>query len=154
MINVEMKGLDELLGKLKNISKETSGKSGRFAIQKAGDVVLKAAIANAEQIDDSGTGQSIAKNIKKRFSTRRFKQTGDLMVRIGVQGGAVLQDGDKNKSSGKPTPHWRLLEFGTSKMEAKPFFRRALSDNVQQSTDEFVRQYQAKLDRMIKKGSI
>jgi len=55
-------------------------------------------------------------------------------------------------SANAPTPHWRLLEFGTEKMQADPFMRQALESNVSTATSEFVGQYKRSIDRAIKKA--
>jgi HK97 gp10 family phage protein len=60
-----------------------------------------------------------------------------------------------NPDSGKkgPTPHFRLLEFGTEKMSARPFMRPALAENIEAATNEFVLQYNKSLDRAAKKAA-
>jgi HK97 gp10 family phage protein len=117
-------------------------------------VVRNAARSNALQMDDKETGRSIARNVTEKWNGRLFKTTGDLGFRVGVQQGAVLpKKGEApDLSAGGPTPHWRLLEFGTERMAARPFMRPALENNVQRATDEFMRQYGKALDRAIKKG--
>lgn len=106
---------------------------------------------NAGDIDDPETGRSIAANIATRWNGRLYKKTGDLGFRVGVLYGAILKDGGE-KTANSPTPHWRLLEFGTEKMKAQPFMRRALADNVEAVADAFTREYNKVLDRAIKKG--
>lgn len=79
------------------------------------------------------------------------------MFRVGVMQGAQLPQlpkGEKADDTAKaPTPHWRLLEFGTEKMRARPFMRPALADNISAATDEFLRQYEKALDRAIRKAN-
>lgn len=145
-------GLDALLGKLESIQYETKFKGGRFALRKAAQVIREAAKQNAMQLDDDGTGRSIAQNIVERWSSKRFKATGDLGFRVGVAGRAVTQKSNPDQGAGSPTPHWRLLEFGTSKMRARPFLRPALEQNTGAATDEFVNQYGKAIDRAIKRG--
>ena len=145
-------GLDSLLAKFESIKYDVKRKGGRSALRKAAMVVVNAAKQNAESLDDAETGRSIADNVALRWDGKLFKSTGDLGFRVGVLHGAVLKNGG-DKSKNAPTPHWRLLEFGTAKMPANPFFRRALADNISQVTDTFVLQYEKAIDRAIKRAA-
>ncbi len=78
------------------------------------------------------TDESIAKNIATRVSTRKFKSQGTIKGRVGVRGGAK---NDGSAGTFGDTWYWRLLEFGTSKMTAKPMLRPAFNSN--QVTDAF-----------------
>lgn len=147
-------GLESLLGKLDGLSLDIRRKGGRAALRKAAMVALNAAKAGAEKIDDPGTGRSISDNIALRWNGRLFKQSGDLGFRIGVLHGAVLPaKGDSiDKQKNAPTPHWRLWEFGTSKMKGTPFMRSALADNIAEMTSTFVSEYEKSIDRAIKRA--
>jgi HK97 gp10 family phage protein len=62
----------------------------------------------------------------------------------------------KGKGKGNPggdTFYWRFLEFGTEHSEAKPFLRRALEDNSQKATNEFISQWDKSIDRVLKKAA-
>jgi HK97 gp10 family phage protein len=74
------------------------------------------------------------------------------MFRVGVMGGAKLNKDNKDEGPGGPTPHFRLLEFGTEKMAARPFFARALSENAQKATDVFISQFSAAIDRALRRS--
>jgi HK97 gp10 family phage protein len=149
----DVQGLPELLAKLESVSQDIKKKGGRFALRKAANIVAKAAKQNSESIDDPETGRSISKNIALRWDGKRFRRTGDLGFRVGVQHGAVLKRGTPDLSSNAPTPHWRLLEFGTQKMAAQPFMRRALEENVGVATQTFVTEYKKALDRAIRRAA-
>ena len=160
-VQFELRGVDELNIKLKGLTNDLKYKGGRFALRKAANIVRDSAIAGAERVDDQATPESIAKNIVVRFSPRRFKNTGDLAFRVGVLGGArqtsqKYQDLGIYKGKGKENPggdtfYWRFLEFGTEHSSAKPFIRKALSENVSKATDEFIRQYDKTIDRYLSK---
>ena len=139
-VEFQLNGLPELLGKLDALDYDMKRKSGRFALRKAAQVLRKQARANAERVDDPMTESNIAENIVERWSGRTFKKTGNLMFRIGVQGGA-------KKGT---TAHWRFLEFGTSKMPAQPILRPVPDQAGQQAVDEFISQYSKKIDRVLK----
>ncbi|HDS1791546.1 HK97 gp10 family phage protein [Pseudomonas putida] len=151
-VDFSILGLDSLLGKLSEVSVDVRRKGGRAALRKAAQVVVQKAKAGAERIDDKATGRSISDNIAIRWNGRLFKRTGDLGFRIGVLHGAVLKDGG-DLSSNAPTPHWRLIEFGTEKMPAAPFMRPALADSISEVTNTFVTEYEKAIDRAIRRAA-
>lgn len=145
-------GLDSLLGKLDSVKQDVKFKGGRFALRKAAQLIADKAKEGAKRVDDPSTGRSIADNIALRWNGRLFKRTGDLGFRIGVRHGAVLKNGG-DTSTNAPTPHWRLLEFGTEKMRAQPFMRSALADNISAATSTFISEYEKAIDRAIKRAA-
>lgn len=147
----ELKGVPSVVNFLKEFGPAVVNKGARFALRKGANLVRDAAKANAEPLDDESTGRSIADNIVVRFSNRTFKRTGDIMFRVGVLGGAKLAKENPDQEAGAPTPHWRLLEFGTEKMAAKPFMRRALADNAQAATDITASELDKWIDRYVKR---
>ncbi|MBI6886457.1 HK97-gp10 family putative phage morphogenesis protein [Pseudomonas putida] len=151
-VDFSILGLEGLLGKLATVSVDVRHKGGRAALRKAAQVVVQKAKAGAERIDDKATGRSISDNIALRWNGRLFKRTGDLGFRIGVLHGAVLKDGGE-LSSNAPTPHWRLIEFGTEKMPAAPFMRPALADSISEVTNTFVTEYEKAIDRAIRRAA-
>ncbi|WP_070095958.1 HK97-gp10 family putative phage morphogenesis protein [Pseudomonas sp. NBRC 111139] len=151
-VDFSILGLDSLLGKLSEVSVDVRRKGGRAALRKAAQVVVQKAKAGAERMDDKATGRSISDNIALRWNGRLFKRTGDLGFRIGVMHGAVLKDGG-DLSTNAPTPHWRLIEFGTEKMPAAPFMRPALADSISEVTNTFVTEYEKAVDRAIRRAA-
>jgi HK97 gp10 family phage protein len=151
-IEFALEGIDGLVGKLEAISYDMKRKGGRSALRKAAQVVANKAKEGAERLDDPETGRSIAANIALRWNGRLFKASGDLSFRVGVLHGAVLKNGG-DLSANSPTPHWRLLEFGTSKMAAQPFMRKALADNISEATSTFITEYEKAIDRAIKRAA-
>ncbi|MDV5099586.1 HK97 gp10 family phage protein [Pseudomonas sp. LSJ-87] len=150
-VEFSITGLDSLLGKLESVSYDVRRKGGRAALRKAAQVVIQKAKEGAERIDDKETGRSIADNIALRWNGKLFKQTGDLGFRVGVLHGAVLKDGG-DLSPNSPTPHWRLIEFGTEKMTAAPFMRPALANSISEVTNTFVTEYEKAIDRAIRRA--
>lgn len=148
-------GADEVLAKLRQLSYETNKKGGRRALRLAAQFIRDAAQENAVALNDPETGRAISSNIAERWNGRLNKTTGDLGFRVGVLQGAVLPGrGEKpNESAGGPTPHWRLLEFGTEKMAARPFMRRALSQNVEAATSIFMYEFDRALARALKRAA-
>lgn len=149
-------GLDSLLGKFESISYDVKRKGGRSALRKASQVIAGALKQNALALDDADTGRSIADNVGLRWNNRTFKRTGHLAFRVGIlQGAKTPKKGDPAllTTAGSPTPHWRLLEFGTEKMPAQPFARRALAENIAAATSTFITEYDKALDRAIKRAA-
>jgi HK97 gp10 family phage protein len=151
-VEFSITGLDSLLGKLDSLSYDIRRKGGRAALRKAAQVVMQKAKEGAERIDDKETGRSIADNIALRWNGRLFKQTGNLGFRVGVLHGAVLKDGG-DLSPNSPTPHWRLIEFGTENMAADPFMRTALANSISEVTNTFVTEYEKAIDRAIRRAA-
>ncbi|MNC12100.1 hypothetical protein D3C75_598130 [compost metagenome] len=145
-------GLDSLTAKLESVTYDMKRKGGRSALRRAAAVIAEKAKARAMLLDDAETGRSIADNIVLRWNGRLFKRTGDLGFRIGVKHGAVLKDGGE-LSANSPTPHWRLLEFGTQYMAADPFMRPALEESISDATNVFVTEYEKTIDRAIKRAA-
>jgi HK97 gp10 family phage protein len=141
-------GVDDLISKIDTISDDLRRKGGRAALRRAANVIVEKAKANARRLDDPDTGRSIADNVALRWNGRQFRQTGDLAFRIGVLHGAVLQK-HPDKALNAPTPHWRLLEFGTEKMKAEPFLRPAADSSIDQVISTFVTEYEKAIDRAI-----
>jgi len=87
------------------------------------------------------------------FDNRYFRKTGQFRFKIGVAGGAKSQlDNDENK--GGDTYYWRYLEFGTSKMAARPFMRPALESSKDAVMDEFFNEMTKVIDRALKDAGV
>jgi HK97 gp10 family phage protein len=168
-VSFKLEGMDEILGKLKELSHDVKYRGGRFALRKAANLVATKAKENAKTIDDPATAEDISKNIAVRWSGRTFKTTGDLKFRVGVMGGArqyantrdnvragragasYAVGGDKSNPGGD-TFYWRFLEFGTERTRAQPFMRRALSENVSAAVAEFSKEFPKAIDRALKRA--
>lgn len=161
-VQFSITGIDELLAKLDSVTYDVKRKGGRSALRRAAQVVQKAAQENfiRQSIDDPKTAADISKNITVRWSSRRFKQTGDLGFRIGVLGGAkgyAKASGElKGKGKGNPggdTWYWRFAEFGKENVAARPFMRPALESNQAQATNTFIVEYGKSIDRAIARAA-
>lgn len=153
-IEFSLNGADEIMGKIREVKSDVAKRGGRAALRKAAQVVEQALKTNAQALDDIGTGRSIADNVALRWNGRLNKSTGDLGFRIGIMGTAkTARRGEKVElGTGAKTPHWRLLEFGTENMPAKPFARKALAENIALVTNTFITEYNKALDRAIKRA--
>lgn len=151
-VEYKLTGVDELLGKLESITDDMKRKGGRAALRKAANVIANRAKANARRLDDPETGRSIADNIAVRWNGREFKRSGNLGFRIGVLHGAVLKR-HPDKAKNAPTPHWRLLEFGTENMRAQPIMRPAAENGAEEAMNTFVEEYGKSIDRAIARSA-
>lgn len=155
MAEFELQGMESLLAKFEVAKQEVKYKSGRSALRKAANVVANKAKQKAQTYDDPETAESIAKNVAVRWSSKRFKTTGDLAFRIGILGGARSGGQKKGKGKGAPggdTFHWRFLEHGTEKMAARPFLLPALKDNQSEVISTFAKAFEKSIDTAIKKA--
>lgn len=154
-VEFSITGLDSLLGKLDSVTDDVKRKGGRYALRKAAQIIVDKAKQNAQRIDDSETGRSIAENIAMRWNGRLFKRTGDLGFRIGVLTGSTrnLEPGNPDTGPGGATPHAMLVELGTEKARAQPYLRPAMDTSMGEVTDEFVRQYERAVDRALKRAA-
>lgn len=164
----KLEGLDLLLGKLGSISADMKRKGGRAALRKAAAVISQKVKEGAMRVDDSVTPEDISKNITLRWNGRLFKRTGDLGFRIGVLGGSKQYSnmhtrkggrrgtyavGGSHDNPGGDTFYWRFVEFGTSRVAARPFMRPAMAQSVSEATDTFVTEYEKAIDRAIKRAA-
>lgn len=150
-VEVKLDGLDSLLGKLDAISDDLRRKSGRSALRKAGNIIVNQIKNNASRLDDPHTARNISDNAALRWNGKVFKLTGDLGFRIGILQGAVLKK-HPSMSKDAPTPHWRLLEFGTEKMTARPLVRAAANSRLTEVFNSFAVNYEAGIDRAIQRA--
>lgn len=121
--------LAKISRKFEKLEKKEVQKITKKSLRKGMSLFRKKIIENAKLLDDPKTTNSIYKNVALRNKRRR---DGNVTVMVGILGGARK---DKNKGIGKggDTYYWRFLEFGTSKMKARPFFRPAVEDSSVQN---------------------
>lgn len=151
-------GLQELQETLAVADNEMEYKGGRFALRKAAQVIRDAAKENSRRLNDPKTSEDIAENVVERWSNRTYKYRKEMMFRVGVLGGArqkaevnvsgELRGAGKNNPGGD-TFYWRFLEFGTSRIGARPFMRAAMEANTQAATNEYVAQFKKSVLRAI-----
>lgn len=153
MADVEFKieGLDPVIKKLRALPERFAKRGMRRALRKGANVVRDAARDNAKQIDDPETRERIWKNISVQGGgSRREKQAGGPMMRVGVRGGARHHD-EQSDLPGGNTTHWRWIEFGSANNPAQPFMRPALANNVDAATNAVVAAANVGLDKELAK---
>lgn len=164
--NFAMTGFDNLFKVLAEVKDDVRFKGGRSALRKTASVLADRVKERAAKINDPTTSEEIAKNVAIRWSSRRFKATGDLSFRVGIQGGAKqysnsranqrrgragkeYETGGDKSNPGGDTWYWRLVEFGTEHSAARPFMRPAIEASQQVLPTIFATEYERALERVI-----
>lgn len=144
MANFRLEGVDAVIKRLEALGGKEGKNASRRALRQGANVVLRDARERAARLDDPQTAENIARNLTVRGGgSRRERRVGGVMVRVGVLGGARNMEkygefkGEGKSNPGGDTWYWRLLEFGTKKMAARPFMRPALQNNTQAAIDAF-----------------
>lgn len=147
----DLKGYEHVIGKMKALPIALRKKPGRSALGTAARVVTKAAKQNALKTDDQETGRRIADNVVQRFRSKYSKQTGDLMISVGVatEKGRIPKGNPDTGPKGN-TPHWHLIELGTEQARAQPFLVPALTANIARVQDVFASALSVQLDKLAK----
>jgi len=139
----KLKGADKLHRKMRAFPGKLQKRGLRSAARKAMNIVRDDARARAKQFDDPSTGEKIWKQIAVSQGGKRSRSQGDVVMRVGVRGGA------RSSKSKTPPWYWRLLEFGTEKMKAQPFLRPSLENNVSAVTEKLVTELKNEIDRSV-----
>ncbi len=143
----DIKGLDEVVKKLREMAPKLRKKALNASMRKGMAVVRKDASDRARQFDDPATKSQIWKEIVVRSNAKKARRmgAGTFLVQVGVKGGAKQYVNNRqNRRSGRVGQsyegggnvfHWRFLELGTKDMPARPFMRPALANNVSKVTE-------------------
>lgn len=147
-------GFEDVALKMKALTYDAQYKGGRFALRKAATELARIVKANSEKVDDPATPRSIPANVTLRWNRRQFAQNGVLGFRVGVMGGAggPLPTSAFEGNPGGDTRYWRHLEFGNSRTRAQPFMRKALTDNINNLTDIFAKEFGAAMTRALQRA--
>lgn len=166
--DVDVKGLDGVIERMRGLSGKEQRKSYRFAMRKAMAPVKAAAQQGASRLDDPKTARDIAKNIA--IATGRRQPNNQEMMRVGVLGGArnyvsnksnvrkgragaeYSVGGDKSNPGGN-TWYWRFLELGTRFVHQQEFLRPALHSQAQAVTDTLAKHLSLAIDRAVKRAA-
>ena len=147
-VELNIQGMDQLKRKLDQLSNPKKAKQiARKAARQAMNLVRDAARTNAKAIDDPETREKIHKNIVTQGGKSR--NSNEVVIRVGVKGGASFSNPNPPSLSGGDTRHWRWVEFGSSNNPAVPFMRPALSTNLDQITSKFVQVFDDEITKAL-----
>lgn len=157
-----IQGLDEVIAKMKALPIELRNKGAKAAGRKGANVIRDAAKAGWKPIDRPETPNNISENVLVQFGSRHFHQTGDIMFRVGIRGGArsygnTRENRRKDRvgklyKTGGNTFYWRFLEFGTSRFHGLFIMQKAMAASVEPATDATVSELNRQIDRITEKG--
>lgn len=151
-------GLDDVMERMQLMRINMQKKYARKAARKAMNIARDAARQKAKSFDDPDSTEKIYKNIVVQQVKRKNKNPGEVVMSVGIKGGAYANTKENRKKGrageetanigstsnpGGDTFYWRFKEFGTAKMAAEPFMRPALADNIDAVTDDFASTLQA-----------
>jgi HK97 gp10 family phage protein len=141
MADVEIKGLSELLAAMRQLPKEIEQKCLRASVAPGAQLIRN----TAQEIVTRKTGL-VAKAVRIGFNKKEStpgRVVYHVFVSMNVRAVGEMISGSRAATrrfraagnTGKMlTPYyWRFLEFGTSKMSAKPFMRPAFDVSSQQA---------------------
>ena len=149
-VEFNIEGLDEVQEKLKRLGNPRLMKNAaRRSMRKAMAIVRDSARNAAKGIDDPQTAEKIWKNIA--IAAGKTRNPNEVVIRVGVRGGASFSNPNPPNTSGGDTRHWRWLEFGSVHNPPTPFMRPALQNNIQAVTDNFAKNFNTELDKELAK---
>ena len=149
-VEFNIEGLDEVQEKLKRLGNPRLMKNAaRRSMRKAMAIVRDSARNAAKSIDDPQTSEKIWKNIA--IAAGKTRNQNEVVMRVGVRGGASFSNPNPPNTSGGDTRHWRWLEFGSVHNPPTPFLRPALQNNIQAVTNSFAENFNKEIDEELAK---
>lgn len=149
-VEFNIQGLEPVQERLKRLGNPRLMKNAaRRSMRKAMAIVRDAARANAKGLDDPETTEKIWKNIA--IAAGKTRNPNEVVMRVGVRGGASFSNPNPPNTSGGDTRHWRWLEFGSVHNPPTPFMRPALQNNIQAVTNSFAENFNKEIDKELAK---
>ena len=149
-VEFNIEGLDEVQEKLKRLGNPRLMKNAaRRSMRKAMAIVRDSARNAAKGLDDPETAEKIWKNIA--IAAGKTRNPNEVVMRVGVRGGASFSNPNPPNTSGGDTRHWRWLEFGSVHNPPTPFMRPALQNNIQAVTNSFAENFNKEIDKELAK---
>lgn len=149
-VEFNIEGLEPVQEKFKRLGNPRLMKNAaRRSMRKAMAIVRDAARNNAKGIDDPETAEKIWKNIA--IAAGKTRNPNEVVMRVGVRGGASFSNPNPPSTSGGDTRHWRWIEFGSVHNPPVPFMRPALQNNIQAVMSSFAHNFNAEIDKELAK---
>ena len=146
MGNVKVEGLSQIHKALSELGRKVSNKIAVKAMREGGKIVREQARQNAPVLSQS-TPYRRAGTLKKAIkSSTKVLKNGKIGTVVRVKELTTKQNetfkvrsGKKGALNPKDPYYWRFLEFGTSKMPAKPFMRPAFEQSKEKAATEIIK---------------
>ena len=149
-VEFNIEGLDKVQEKLKRLGNPRLMKNAaRRSMRKAMAIVRDSARNAAKGIDDPQTAEKIWKNIA--IAAGKTRNPNEVIMRVGVRGGASFSNPNPPNTSGGDTRHFRWVEFGSANNPPTPFMRPALQNNIQAATNSFAENFNKEIDKELAK---
>ena len=149
-VEFNIEGLDEVQEKLERLGNPRLMKNAaRRSMRKAMAIVRDAARANAKTLDDPETAEKIWKNIA--IAAGKTRNPNEVVMRVGVRGGASFSNPNPPNTPGGDTRHWRFIEYPSANNPGTPFMRPALQNNIQAVTNSFAENFNKEIDKELAK---
>jgi len=153
---LKIDGLKELDLALKRLPYEIQGKPLRSATSRAARLIRDEAIARAPE-DTGNLKESIY-----RYRSRSQSMPGREVFLVGVRRGPRRRYANTryNRRKGRVGKtyfeqgkafYWRFLEFGTAKMQKRPFLRPAFEENKMAAVDLIKERLRIEIDKAARK---
>lgn len=144
-LTTKVTGLKELGQRLNALERKTKNRIAVKAMRRGGVIIRDQARANAPVLKQPVPHRR-AGTLRKAISTRtKIEKGGKVRTYIWVKGlktKQILKFKGKSGKSGSYNPrdpfYWRFVEFGTSKMPAKPFMRPAFQQSKETAAKEII----------------
>ncbi len=137
---VKVEGLDRLNKVLQSLPPKLQRRPLQRALASGGVAFARQVRANARRLDDKSTPKAIYKAVTNRISPTRTRKNG----------GSPVQRVMIRPTAANPVYHWNLLEYGTSKMAARPFMRPAYDQAQGEATTRAAKTLEKELLRAVK----
>lgn len=149
-VEFKLKGLEPVQEKFKRLGNPRLIKNAaRRSARKAMAIVRNSARNAAKALDDPETAEKIWKNIA--IAAGKTRNPNEVVMRVGVRGGASFSNKNPPKTPGGDTRHWRWLEFGSVHNPPTPFMRPTLQNNIQAVTNNFAENFNKEIDKELAK---
>lgn len=136
MLTLNVQELAALTDRLRDIEAKIAKRALRSAARKGMAIVRDEVKASAPE-DTSPDADNI--KTKAHIALQTNFRRGVLAVRVGVRGGA--------KKNPETPYYWRMVEFGTQHIAAKPFMQPALENNAEAVIDRIAEELRRALDK-------
>lgn len=135
MVDIEVFGLAELSKKLKEMPVKLSKNGLRAAVNAGAEVIRKDAVSRVPV--DTG-------RLKKSIYKKQIREKSNNVQQTFFVG---ARNGKKYRATNKDAYYWRFLEFGTSKLPAKPFLRPAFDTKKTQAVEAIAKKLKERIDK-------